>query len=471
MALGIEISCPFFQFPIIVLGKIEVKGDSGEELLSLTSLGLYDYLRSAAPLIFAPLTILDKDIPEGLAEAITDWIWQKQIINQTVAEMDSNDEVKLALSFQTGMTLGTDDYHLKKQIEVELATTLTNKQGNQGNYRQLQRENQNTVKIESTFQLGSTKIATEIEMGKKNSKLKLAFTLGKLFSNNKLLDLVGDCLQVISRKNSPLNASPSASILALITDPILLTTLKQGIAQVGIKDTLDSELEFSVTIAGGEERYMAMEVRHVNEISAGEESDLEVKLKQGKTHQWKKNLDKPSRQSGKTAPKTASEKSITINFAPRADQSVVSSYTIQVLKDVLKAAGETKALITRTSADAHNQARIMYQNLETKGVESEKELYGRNGDKVIDVYVTAKNAGKTPDQIKRDMESEINKLGPANVSKHCADHQMLGVVDIAPDSLSDSQKFEAAVKAEPRISRYFFPPKDRAYHLEIPQPN
>ncbi|HKG15715.1 MAG TPA: hypothetical protein VKB12_20510 [Pyrinomonadaceae bacterium] len=39
----------------------------------------------------------------------------------------------------------------------------------------------------------------------------------------------------------------------------------------------------------------------------------------------------------------------------------------------------------------------MYDNLERHGVEAQKNLYADPGDKVIDVYVRSKAAGKTAD--------------------------------------------------------------------------
>lgn len=163
------------------------------------------------------------------------------------------------------------------------------------------------------------------------------------------------------------------------------------------------------------------------------------------------------------------EASIAITYGPNASASVVSAYTIQVLKDILKAVGETGAMITSTARDAHNQARVMYDNIEAKGVESQKSLYGSSGDKVIDVYVASKKANKSRDEIIQDMEDKINEIGCSNVSRHCADPKVLGVIDVAPSSIANKKKFVSAARAEKRVSKFLEPPADPAYHLEIPQ--
>lgn len=166
--------------------------------------------------------------------------------------------------------------------------------------------------------------------------------------------------------------------------------------------------------------------------------------------------------------------SIFINFGPNAKQDVVSEYTRGVLKDILAAANLTSALITSTARTPEDQARIMFNNIEAKGVEHQKNLYGPFGDKVIDVYVAEKAAGKTEAQVKAAMVAKIYALGPSNVSKHLADPDLMNVIDIAPSSIANKPAFESAVQAEvtnERISKFLTPDdNDPAYHLEIPQP-
>jgi hypothetical protein len=112
----------------------------------------------------------------------------------------------------------------------------------------------------------------------------------------------------------------------------------------------------------------------------------------------------------------------------------------------------------------------MNDNIVSKGVASQKRLFGPAGDKVIDVYVASKQAGKTAAEIKADMEAKIIEIGPASVSRHCADPKVLVVVDIGPSSIRHQAAFIEAVNAEMpgRVSKFLQPPDDPAYHIEMP---
>jgi len=171
--------------------------------------------------------------------------------------------------------------------------------------------------------------------------------------------------------------------------------------------------------------------------------------------------------------KESEEKKPPFTFGANADSSAVSEHSKKVLKDVLDSAGEGNAIVTSTTRDPYNQARVMYGNIEREGFDAQKELYGASGDKVIDVYQASKDAGKTRDEIIKDMEDKINEVGPEHVSKHCADTDKLNVIDIAPSSIKDKKKFIEAVEAAQKdgsISKFLKPPGDPAYHIEISQP-
>lgn len=70
------------------------------------------------------------------------------------------------------------------------------------------------------------------------------------------------------------------------------------------------------------------------------------------------------------------------------------------------------------------------------------------------------------------MQTKIIALDPSKVSNHVADPMKLNVIDIAPSSIDPCLRplFVAAVQVEQRVAKYLGPPKDPAYHLEIPQP-
>ena len=80
----------------------------------------------------------------------------------------------------------------------------------------------------------------------------------------------------------------------------------------------------------------------------------------------------------------------------------------------MAAANVAKLIISSTQRSPADQARVMYNNLETQGVAAQRKLYKPPGQAVIDVYVAGKAAKKTPDAIKAAMTAKINELGPEN---------------------------------------------------------
>ena len=161
-------------------------------------------------------------------------------------------------------------------------------------------------------------------------------------------------------------------------------------------------------------------------------------------------------------------KKLSINYG-KSVKKELHPYVIKVLSEIMQKADINTATVTSTFRTPADQARVMFHNIETKGVKSQKDLYGYYGDQVIDVYVKSKNEGKSPTDIKADMEQKIKEIGPSKVSKHCADGISLNVFDVAPSSIKNKVAFEKAIIADSRISDYILPSKrEPAYHLEIP---
>jgi hypothetical protein len=135
----------------------------------------------------------------------------------------------------------------------------------------------------------------------------------------------------------------------------------------------------------------------------------------------------------------------------------------EVLTEILLDAGLTAAKVTsgvRTPAD---QARIMYDNIKRKGVDFNYRLYGKYGDEVLKVY--EENATKERTDVIALMESKIQEIGPAKVSKHCSSTHY--VFDVAPSSVSNHPCFVTAVKNHKAVSKLLKPPEDPAFHIEI----
>lgn len=163
-----------------------------------------------------------------------------------------------------------------------------------------------------------------------------------------------------------------------------------------------------------------------------------------------------------------------INFVPSADASVVSEHSRNVLRGVLDDAELASCVITSTVRSPARQARAMYTNIELTSVETQLALYASAGDQVILEYKRLKPLGHGRQAILDAMESMIVAVGPGSVSRHCADPTALNVIDIAPSSISNPQRFVAALgraKDAGQVSKFFSPANgDPAFHVEIPQP-
>jgi hypothetical protein len=161
-----------------------------------------------------------------------------------------------------------------------------------------------------------------------------------------------------------------------------------------------------------------------------------------------------------------------IIFETPSDRGKVSDHSIAVIESPMTVAGVTETFVTSVQRSPFEQARAMYENCFTYGVESQFKLYGPNGDAVVQVFVD--HRAKQKDQIIAAMQAKILDLGPANVSHHCADPKALNVIDISASRMTAAARmnFHLAIKAERRIAKYFDPftePSDPAFHLEVKQ--
>jgi hypothetical protein len=145
---------------------------------------------------------------------------------------------------------------------------------------------------------------------------------------------------------------------------------------------------------------------------------------------------------------------------------VVSDNAVNKLKDILASAGLTQATISSGRRSPTRQAQAMYDLIVNHGVGYAKDLYGRNGDQVIDVYCEHSDADESKQNIIREMTNKINALGPANVSKHCS--RTHDTFDVLPSSIDDKYAFEQALREAANngtISSYICPPKDPTFHI------
>ena len=179
---------------------------------------------------------------------------------------------------------------------------------------------------------------------------------------------------------------------------------------------------------------------------------------------------------------------VRIGYGNEANKGAISAATIDLLKDLLRMAGRSQLTVNSTARKPEDQARAMFNNLVHPGDTSQQIQtrinkqkngvpgtnftgYGAAGDAVIDVFA-AKAQGKTAQQVlavrvatEAAMVQEINK-GPSKVSKHCADTNVLYVVDIG---IGVGQLFFNAANNDSRVSKILDEPNNGCYHLEIPQ--
>lgn len=186
---------------------------------------------------------------------------------------------------------------------------------------------------------------------------------------------------------------------------------------------------------------------------------------------------RPESSSARTPRKVVSDSGTTmvdpdaprIDFGENTHPDVVSDYSRTVLADILRASRTKRCLVSSTSRTPDEQARVMFDNLVRYGVEAQRKLYARPGNRIIDVFEKQSLAGKPADEVKRAMAEEIRQIGPTTVSRHACDPKQMNVLDVAPSSIPDRRGFEIAVRGDKRVSYFLVPPQDPGYHLEIPQ--
>lgn len=170
---------------------------------------------------------------------------------------------------------------------------------------------------------------------------------------------------------------------------------------------------------------------------------------------------------------------VKLNYGASADASVVSPTLTDILKDGLRAAGQSQATVTSTARNATDQARAMFNNLVNpahtvaQNIASQKALYAAAGDSVIDVFATAAQ-GKTLAQInadataiKADMVTKIDEVGCQNVSHHCADPTQISVLDVGKGAFNGSNATLFKDSVAPRVSKYFDEPTNNCFHFEL----
>lgn len=169
-----------------------------------------------------------------------------------------------------------------------------------------------------------------------------------------------------------------------------------------------------------------------------------------------------------------------VGFGTNADSSKISAAIFDVIKDGLRAAGQTSALIASTARTPADQARAMFQNLVNPAnsiavnIQLQLGIYSAPGDAVINVFA-AQTSGLTRMQIlqnqvaiKGAMQQEIINQGPASVSHHCADPNTISVVDVDTGAFNTSNGPLFVGSVNPRLTRFIDERTiNHCYHLEL----
>lgn len=160
-----------------------------------------------------------------------------------------------------------------------------------------------------------------------------------------------------------------------------------------------------------------------------------------------------------------------------ARPEVLSQTSIKVLNYLINQLKVNALVITSTGRKPHDQARIMFENLET----GQSSTYSDAGEKVIKVYKKMKKEGASATEIKEAMTTKIIELGPVKVSKHLVDPQITNAIDFGINSLNNTigskkkKEFKKLLesledKKNGPINKFLNPENnsgERAFHIEI----
>jgi hypothetical protein len=138
-----------------------------------------------------------------------------------------------------------------------------------------------------------------------------------------------------------------------------------------------------------------------------------------------------------------------------------------ILKDILKVAGLDRVTVTSAHRTPADQARVMYENCVSKGAAYNEALYCVAGDRVVEVF--AANQGHPRAAVIQLMTDKILEIGPERISMHMSDTHY--TFDVAPGSIPSAKHaaFVAAVLGNKAVSKLMQPPRDPAFHIEIPK--
>jgi hypothetical protein len=173
-----------------------------------------------------------------------------------------------------------------------------------------------------------------------------------------------------------------------------------------------------------------------------------------------------------TNPTSSTVTNVQLNYSNSTKNKYVNPKTEELIKNIFSQEGIKSVKITSTLRTIKEQAKAMYENCVNNGVQTQYNLYGSKGDKVIDVYVASKKAGLSAEAIKTNMENKIRDILPDRVSNHCVTEEQyakLNILDISNSTFNSATQRNRVISKLSKLGvKCIYEPKNNCLHIEVP---
>ncbi|OXL35987.1 hypothetical protein CA284_20995 [Enterobacter mori] len=169
---------------------------------------------------------------------------------------------------------------------------------------------------------------------------------------------------------------------------------------------------------------------------------------------------------------------------PEDLKNIVSNQSLDIMKEIMKSSGVHKITITSTLRTVQKQVVAMYDNMRSKGIQSQLDYYAAPGREVVKAGVDAGGTDKNKESVvKKAMMDKVESLQKDGhlVSKHCVsleEYALRNVFDISKTSMPAKlqRAFDKALikyaEDNPDKMKYISPLNihgEPAFHVEIVQ--
>ncbi|EMQ1492190.1 LysM peptidoglycan-binding domain-containing protein [Enterobacter kobei] len=169
---------------------------------------------------------------------------------------------------------------------------------------------------------------------------------------------------------------------------------------------------------------------------------------------------------------------------PEDLKNIVSNQSLDIMKEIMKSSGVHKITITSTLRTVQKQVVAMYDNMRSKGIQSQLDYYAAPGREVVQTGIDAGGTDKNKESVvKKAMMDKVESLQKDGrlVSKHCVsleEYALRNVFDISKTSMPAKlqRAFDKALtkyaEDNPDKMKYISPLKthgEPAFHVEIVQ--